>query len=121
MSYMSGSGWVQLLAFCIGLILITKPMGLYLLRVLDPEVEGGVGPLEKILGPVERFTYFIARVDPKKQQNWKQYLLSLLGHHRLHPGFQLRHQYRLAKLRAGADVHLLLADRRLGAALLLLL
>jgi potassium-transporting ATPase potassium-binding subunit len=78
MSYMSGSGWVQLLAFCIGLILITKPMGLYLLRVLDPEVEGGVGPLEKILGPIERFTYFIARVDPKKQQNWKQYLLSLL-------------------------------------------
>ncbi len=78
MSYMSGSGWVQLLAFCIGLILITKPMGLYLLRVLDPEVEGGVGSLEKILGPVERFTYFIARVDPKKQQNWKQYLLSLL-------------------------------------------
>ncbi len=78
MSYMSGSGWVQLLVFCIGLLLITKPMGLYLLRVLDPEVEGGVGPLEKILGPIERFTYFIARVDPKKQQNWKQYLLSVL-------------------------------------------
>jgi K+-transporting ATPase ATPase A chain len=78
MQYMSGSGWFQLLVFCIGLALITKPMGVYLLRVLDPDQEGGLGILEKILGPVERLTYKIARVDPKKQQNWKQYALSLL-------------------------------------------
>ena len=59
-------------------MLITKPMGIYLLRVLDPEQEGGMGILEKILGPVERLVYKIARVDPKKQQNWKQYCSSLL-------------------------------------------
>jgi K+-transporting ATPase ATPase A chain len=64
--------------FCIGLFLITKPMGLYLLHVLDPEMEGGMGILEKILGPVERLTYKIAGINPKKQQNWKQYTLSLL-------------------------------------------
>ena len=35
MSYMRGMDWVQLLVFCIGLLLITKPMGIYLLRVFD--------------------------------------------------------------------------------------
>src|SRR5579871_1315579 len=78
MSYMTGSGWVQLLAFCIGLVLITKPMGIYLLRVLDPDQEGGLGFLERIFAPVEWLVYKVARIDPKKQQNWKQYCLSLL-------------------------------------------
>ena len=78
MSYMTGSGWIQLLVFCIGLLLITKPMGIYLLHVLDPEVEGGMGFLERIFGPIEKLVYWFARIDPKKQQNWKQYLFSLL-------------------------------------------
>jgi len=78
MSYMRGTDWAQLLIFSIGLLLITKPMGIYLLRVLDPEQEGGLGILEKILGPVERLVYKVARVNPKAQQNWKQYALSLL-------------------------------------------
>ena len=43
---MNASGWIQLLIFCIGLALITKPMGIYLIRVLDPEIEGGMGICE---------------------------------------------------------------------------
>jgi K+-transporting ATPase ATPase A chain len=78
MQYMSGSGWIQLVIFLIGLAVITKPMGIYLLRVLDPEQEGGMGFLEKIFGPIERLVYKFARVDPKKQQNWKQYTLAML-------------------------------------------
>jgi K+-transporting ATPase ATPase A chain len=75
---MTGSGWIQLLLFVVALIAITKPMGIYLLRVLDPEREGGMGILEKAFGPVERFIYWCARVDRKKQQNWKQYATALL-------------------------------------------
>ena len=78
MQYMSGTGWIQLLLFLIGLAVITKPMGIYLLRVLDPDQEGGMGFLEKIFGPVEWLVYKVARVDPKKQQNWKQYALAML-------------------------------------------
>ena len=78
MSYMRGVDWLQLIVFCIGLFLITKPMGIYLLHVLDPDQEGGMGILERILGPVEWLVYKVARIDPKKQQNWKQYTLSLL-------------------------------------------
>jgi potassium-transporting ATPase potassium-binding subunit len=78
MNYLTGSGWVQLIVFCIGLLLITKPMGIYLMRVLDPEVEGGMGFLEKVLGPVERLIYKFARINPKQQQNWKQYTLAIV-------------------------------------------
>ena len=78
MSYLRPVDWLQLLVFCIGLLLITKPMGIYLLRVLDPDQEGGMGFLERILGPVEWLVYKVARVNPKKQQNWKQYSLSLM-------------------------------------------
>ena len=75
---MTWDGWIQLLVFCIALAAITKPMGIYLLRVLDPDKEGGLGVAEKILGPVERLVYWVARVNPKKQQNWKQYALAVL-------------------------------------------
>jgi K+-transporting ATPase ATPase A chain len=75
---MNASGWIQLLVFCIGLALITKPMGIYLIHVLDPEREGGLGILEKILGPIERLIYKIGWVDRKKEQNWKQYCLAVL-------------------------------------------
>ena len=75
---MNASGWIQLLLFAVALAAITKPMGIYLLRVLDPDQEGGMGFLEKIFGPVERLVYKIARVNPKKQQNWKQYAIAML-------------------------------------------
>lgn len=75
---MNSSGWIQLLLFVVALIAITKPMGLYLLHVLDPDREGGMGILEKVLGPVERLLYWVARVDRKKQQNWKQYAIAVL-------------------------------------------
>jgi K+-transporting ATPase ATPase A chain len=78
MQYMTSSGWIQLLVFLVALFVITKPMGIYLLRVLDPDQEGGLGILEKILGPVEWLVYKVAHINPKKQQNWKQYALAVL-------------------------------------------
>jgi potassium-transporting ATPase potassium-binding subunit len=75
---MNASGWIQLIAFIVGLVLITKPMGIYLIRVLDPEQEGGMGILEKILGPIEKLIYLIGGVDRKKEQNWKQYCIAVL-------------------------------------------
>jgi potassium-transporting ATPase potassium-binding subunit len=75
---MNASGWIQFFIFLIGLVIITKPMGIYLLRVLDPEQEGGMGILEKILGPFERLIYRISGIGRGKQQNWKQYAVALL-------------------------------------------
>jgi K+-transporting ATPase ATPase A chain len=70
------SGWIQFGLFVIALILITKPMGLYLLQVLD--VSGRTW-LDPVLRPLERLTYSLMGVDPKREQNWKQYTFEMLA------------------------------------------
>ena len=69
---MNASGWIQLALFVSALLLITKPLGIYLLQVLD----GKNTFLEPVLGPVERLTYRLLRVDPRREQNWKQYTVA---------------------------------------------
>ena len=72
---MNASGWVQLVFFSIVLLALTKPMGLYLLQVLDIE---GRTVLDPALKPVERLIYRIAGIDPSKEQDWKGYAVSVL-------------------------------------------
>ena len=71
---MNASGWIQLALYVGLLLLITKPLGIYLFQVLD----GKNTFLEPVLGPVERFTYRLLRVDPRREQNWKQYAAATL-------------------------------------------
>ena len=47
-------GWLQLALYMGFLLLITKPLGLYLLQVLDAK---GRTWLDPIVGPLERLTY----------------------------------------------------------------
>src|SRR5262249_35472053 len=54
---------------------ITKPMGLYLMRVLDAN---GRTWLDPVLAPVERLTYRVMGVDARKEHDWKQYTLAML-------------------------------------------
>ena len=69
------SGWIQFAIYIVALALITKPMGLYLLRVLDVN---GKTWLDPVLRPLERGTYRVMSVDPNKEHNWKQYTLAML-------------------------------------------
>jgi potassium-transporting ATPase potassium-binding subunit len=72
---METSGWIQLAIFLIALALITKPMGLYLAQVLDPN---GRTWLDPVLRPLERGTYRVMGVRPNEEHNWKQYTLAML-------------------------------------------
>src|SRR5580658_10114982 len=67
--------WLQLAVFIALLALITKPMGLYLCRVLDAK---GKTWLDPILKPLERLTYWLMGVDPEKEQDWKLYTFAML-------------------------------------------
>ena len=69
-------GWIQLAIFVGILLLLTKPIGLYLARVLDP---AGRTPLDPALRPVERLCYRLLGVDPAKEQSWQRYTISLLA------------------------------------------
>ena len=68
-------GWIQL-AIYVGLLLaITKPLGIYLVKVLDPTQKTF---LDWLVKPVERLLYRIFGVDPLREQNWKQYSVAML-------------------------------------------
>jgi potassium-transporting ATPase potassium-binding subunit len=72
---MNASGWIQFAVFVIALVLITKPMGLYLMQVLDAN---GRTWLDPMLRPLERGTYRIMGVDRNKEHDWKQYTFAML-------------------------------------------
>jgi len=70
------SGWIQFTLFVVALVLVTKPMGLYLLQVLDAE---GRTWLDPVFRPLEKLTYALMGVDPKREQSWKQYTFAMLA------------------------------------------
>ena len=72
---MNSSGWIQLALYIALLLAITKPLGLYLCKVLDVE---GKTILDPIVKPLERLTYKLILVDPKKEQDWKGYAAAML-------------------------------------------
>src|ERR1700730_5218059 len=72
---MQNSGWLQFALYFVALALITKPMGLYLLQVLDAN---GRTWLDPVLRPLERLTYRLMGVDSSKEHDWKQYTLAML-------------------------------------------
>jgi len=72
---MNSSGWLQLALFVGSLALITKPMGLYLMQVLDAN---GKTWLDPVIRPVERLSYWVMGVRPEQEQSWRQYTWAML-------------------------------------------
>ena len=69
---MDGCNW----RLFIGLLaLLTKPVGLYLIRVLDP---AGRTFLDPVMKPLERLLYRLLGIDPAREQDWRQYTASLI-------------------------------------------
>ena len=69
------NAWTQLALYVCALLLITKPLGLYLVQVLD--VHGRTW-LDRVVRPVERLTYRVCGIDPAREQGWLGYTISLL-------------------------------------------
>jgi potassium-transporting ATPase potassium-binding subunit len=67
--------WAELILFVGILALLTRPMGLYLSRVLDPR---GSTVLDRGLRHVETLMYRSFGVDPGREQTWQEYTLSLM-------------------------------------------
>jgi len=72
---METSGWIQLALYVAALALITKPMGLYLVQVLDAK---GKTWLDPVVRPLERLTYRIMGVRPEQEHDWRQYTWAML-------------------------------------------
>ena len=72
---MQTSVWIQLTLYVVALAAITRPMGLYLVRVLDANGRTWFDPIFK---PLERLTYRLMGVKPEAEHDWKQYTLAML-------------------------------------------
>jgi K+-transporting ATPase ATPase A chain len=72
---MNAHQWLELAVFITALVLVTKPLGLWINRVLDAN---GRTWLDPVLRPLEKLTYRVLRVDPAKEHGWKQYTFAIL-------------------------------------------
>src|SRR5215469_6023282 len=73
MSFTS-NGIMQIIAYFLLLLLITKPVGLYLIAVFEKKNTW----LEPVLRPVERVLYKAAGVDERREHDWKIYAVAML-------------------------------------------
>src|SRR4051794_13352136 len=71
---MTINGIFQIAIYLVLLTLLAKPMGIYMTRVYAGERTF----LSFIFRPVERLFYFICRIDPEQEMNWKQYGVAML-------------------------------------------
>jgi K+-transporting ATPase ATPase A chain len=69
------NAWTQLALYVGALLLITKPLGLYLVQVLDAQ---GRTWIDRIVRPVERLTYRVCGIDATREQGWLGYTISML-------------------------------------------
>ncbi len=67
---MTLNGWLQILLFSLCVLLVAKPLGLYLVRVYDGSLTW--------LGAIERPIYRLCGVDPAEDQHWTRYAGGML-------------------------------------------
>lgn len=67
---MTVNGWVQIAIYCFVLILCVKPLGLYMARVFEGEIN--------FLAPLERALYRICGVRGE-EQHWSTYTIAMLA------------------------------------------
>ncbi len=72
---MHTNDWLQLALFIGLLALITKPIGIYLTKVLDHKGKTWLDPL---IRPFEKITYRLMGVDASKEYGWKGYTVAML-------------------------------------------
>ena len=71
---MTLNGWLQILLFFVLILLVTKPLGVFMTRVFTGERNF----LSPVLRPVERLIYRVCGVDAAREMNWKEYALSIV-------------------------------------------
>ena len=71
---MTGNDIVQLILYFTVLLLLAKPLGVYMARVY----EGQPSVLGRALRPIERIFYRICGIDRDEEMDWKNYSFSVL-------------------------------------------
>jgi K+-transporting ATPase ATPase A chain len=71
---MTANGWLQFVVFFAVLLLLMRPLGLYIARVL----EGEKTFLDPLLRPIERLLYRACGIQADQEMSWQQYSVAML-------------------------------------------
>jgi potassium-transporting ATPase potassium-binding subunit len=71
---MTVNGWLQILFFLALILLVTKPLGVFMARVFNRERTF----LDPVLNPIERVIYRLTRVDAAREMHWTEYAIAML-------------------------------------------
>ena len=71
---MTLNGWLQIILFFALVLLLAKPLGLYMVRVFERRKTW----LDPVLVPCERLLYRVTGVKPEEEMRWTQYTLAVL-------------------------------------------
>jgi potassium-transporting ATPase potassium-binding subunit len=71
---MTANGWFQIGLFFLVILLVTKPIGVFMMRVFNRERTF----LDPVLRPIERLVYWLTGVDESREMRWTEYTISML-------------------------------------------
>jgi K+-transporting ATPase ATPase A chain len=71
---MSANGWFQIGLYLFAIFLVTKPLGMFMVRVFEREKT----LLDPVLRPIERLIYRLCGVDETEEMRWTEYGTAML-------------------------------------------
>ena len=71
---MTLNGWLQIIVYLIILVLLVKPLGLFMAKVYQGERTF----LSPVISPIERLIYRLSGVNTEEEMDWKKYSVSML-------------------------------------------
>lgn len=71
---MTLNGWLQILFYFAVILLVTKPMGIFMAKVFSRERTW----LDPVMRPVERLLYKLTCVDENREMRWTEYSVAML-------------------------------------------
>jgi K+-transporting ATPase ATPase A chain len=71
---MTLNGWLQIIVYLFILVLLVKPLGLFMAKVYQGERTF----LSPVISPFERLIYRLSGVNPEEEMDWKKYSVSML-------------------------------------------
>jgi len=71
---MTPNGWLQIVLYFALILLVTKPVGVFMAKVFSRERT----ILDPVMRPVERLLYKLTRVDENHEMRWTEYSIAML-------------------------------------------
>jgi K+-transporting ATPase ATPase A chain len=71
---MTAHGWFQIFVFILVILVVTKPLGVFMARVFNRERTW----LDPVVRPLERWLYFLTGVDENHEMRWTEYAFAML-------------------------------------------